>query len=345
MRRVGLGAALALTLGVSAGGCAKKEDVVVAAADRVTITAADIDRDPVALLPSGAIGIVHVDAPALFQSTFGQRLAQLAASRVPVPPSAGFEPTRDVGALFIGLYSMSGADFAGVATGNFHPDAIEQAADGTTMTPLGAPLVKTTYAKRTLYVSRNVGFSVLTEHTVIFGNETGIRRALDRLTEGRASHDIAKWMDEVLKTPNAPLAGAFDFQGQAPVAAGVKSVAFLQGIKSARVVGNFEPPGINFAGTLTYPTPEAAQAGAAAIEQSNQMLHQYSFFMQLAGIGNPIQQLQTMPKGNDTQFVVAVDSRAVEWALGQLAIQLGSAPGPVQATTAPAPGLQPGTRP
>jgi hypothetical protein len=345
VRRARLGAAIALAVSVLALGCSKKEDVVVAAADRVQITAADIDRDPVALLPNGAIGVVHVDAPVMFQSAFGQRLAALAASRVPVPPGAGFEPTRDLGALFIGLYSMSGADFAGVATGNFHPDAIERAADGTTVTPLGAPLVKTTYAKRTLYVSRNVGFAVLTEHTVLFGNETGIRRALDRLSEGRAAHDVAKWMDDVLKTANAPLAGAFDFQGQAPVAAGVKSVAFLQGIKTARIVGNFQPPGINFAGTLTYPTPEAAQAGAASIEQSNQMLKQYSFFMTLAGIGNPIQQLQTQPNGNDTQFVVAVESRAVEWALGQLAAQMGSAPGPVQATTTPAPYLQQGNHP
>src|SRR6185369_16970153 len=118
--------------------------------------------------------------------------------------------------LYIGLYSMSGADVAGVAIGRFNPQAIDQAADGVTQTPLGAPLVKTTYAKQTLYVSRNVGFAVLTPRTALFGDETGIRRALDRLSEGRASHDVPKWEDSVLATPNAPIAGAFDFAGQPP---------------------------------------------------------------------------------------------------------------------------------
>jgi len=311
--------AAAAALALSVGGCSKKQDTVVATADTVQITAADIDRDAVALLPGGAVGVVRVDAPSLFQSQFGQHLAQLLASRLPLPPSAGFEPTRDLGVLYAGLYSMQGADFAAVATGTFHPDAIERAADGTTMTPLGAPLVKTSYARRTLYVSRNVGFAVLTEHTILLGNETGIRRALDRLSEGRAKHDVPPWMDDVLGTPNAALVGAFDFAGQAPVAATVKGLSFLQGIRRARIVGNFQPPGMNFAGTLSYPTPEAAQAASAGMNQANQMVQSYGFFMQLAGIGNPIQSLQTAPNGNDAQFVVAIEGRAVEWALNQIA--------------------------
>jgi hypothetical protein len=304
-------------------GCGKKEDVIIAAADRVQVTAADVDRDPVALLPSGAIGLMRVDAQALFRSASGQRLRDLVLSRVPLPPSAGFEPTRDLGAVYIGLYSMSGANVAAVATGTFNPAAIERAADGTTMTPLGAPLVKTSYARQTLYVSRNVGFAVLTEHTALLGDETGIRRALDRISEGRATHDLPPWVDDVLKTPNAATVGAFNLVGQAPVEASVKYFAFLNGLKTARIVGNFEPPGMNFAGTLTYGDPQAAQAAAVALEQTNQTLRSYSFLMQLAGIGNPIQKLETAPKGNDTQFVMAIEQKALEWALNQVGNQLG----------------------
>lgn len=324
MSRIGFLAATAVTL---AFGCSKKEDVIVATADQVNITAADIDQDPVALLPSGAIGVARIDAPALFQSQFGQRLLSIVNSRTPLPPSAGFDPARDLSTVYVGMYSMQGVDVAVVASGTFHQDAIERAADGTTMTPLGAPLVKTTYAKRTMYVSRNVGFSVLTEHTVLLGDETGIRRSLDRLTEGRAHHDLPKSMDNVLKTQNASLAAAFDFAGQPLAGAIVQQMPFLRGVRTARLLGNFQPPGLNIAGSLGYPDADTAQAGAQSLLQVNQMLRSYSFFMQLAGIGNPIQNLQAAPNGNDTDFVVSIDSRAIEWVLNQLASQLGAPSG------------------
>jgi hypothetical protein len=314
---VACSAALALS-------CSKTEDTVIAAADQVHVTDADIDRDPIALLPGSAIGIVHVDAPALFRSEFGQRLNSLAQSRMPLPPSAGFEPSRDLSALFIGIYSMQGADVAAVATGTFDPQAIERAADGTTMTPLGAPLVKTTYARRTMYVSRNVGFVVLTPHTALFGDETGIRRALDRLSEGRARHETPEWVDQLIATPNAATAGAFDFTGGATAEAAAKNLPFLHNLRTAKVVGNFQPPGMNFAGTLTYPDAQAAQTAAQQIEQTNATIKNYAFFLQLAGIGNPIQNLQTQTSGNDAKFVLGLESRTIEWLLNQLAARLGA---------------------
>jgi hypothetical protein len=306
-------------------GCAKKEDVVIAASDTVQVSAADIDRDPVALLPTGAIGTIHVDAPSLFQSQFGPTLLNMVTARLPIPANANFDPKRDLSSVFIGLYSMQGADSVVIATGTFHPDLIEQAADGTTMTPLGAPLVKTTYSKQTLYVSRNVGFAVLTPQTVLCGDETGIRRALDRLSQGQAKHDIPTWIDDVMKTPNAPVAAAFDFAGQAPAAALVKNLQFLQGVRTARLIGNFAAPGMNFAGTLSYATPDAAGAATVQIQQANQMLQNYSLFLQLAGIGNPLQGLKAQASGSDTQFVVGVDGKAINWALGQAANQLTAA--------------------
>jgi hypothetical protein len=306
--------------------CSKKEDVIIAAADRVSITDADIDRDPLALLPGGAIGIVRVDAPAFYASAFGQRIKRLADSRMPLPPSAGYDPQRDLQTLWIGLYSMAGADFAAVCQGTFNPANIERAADGTTLTPLGAPLVKTTYAKRSLYVSRNIGFSVLTPRTALFGNETGIRRALDRLSEGRATHDVPQDVDQVLQTPNAPITSAWDFTTEPPAQALVKNLPFMAGVKKARVVGNFQPPGMNFAGTFNYPDEAAAQAGTQQILQTNQTIQRYSFLMQLVGIGNPLQGLQAQPSGTDAQFAVGVDQKAIEWLLNQLANQAGVQP-------------------
>lgn len=318
-----------LALGCAAallGGCSKKPDVVIATADRVVITDADIDRDPVAILPGGAIGIIRADAPAFYASAFGQRIKRVADARIPLPSSAGFDPQRDLTTLWIGLYSMAGADFAVVCQGTFNPANIERAADGTTLTPLGAPLVKTTYAKRTLYVSKNIGFTVLTPRTAIFGNETGIRRALDRLSEGRAQHELSPEVDQVLQTPNAPLASVWDFSTEPPAEALVKNLPFLAGVKKARVIGNFQPPGMNLAGTLGYPDEAAAQAGTQQILNTNQTIQRYSFLMQLVGIGNPLQGLQAQATGSEAQFAVGVDQKAIEWLLNQLADRAGVQP-------------------
>jgi hypothetical protein len=309
-----------------ASGCSKKPDVVVATADRVFITDAEIDQDPVALLPGGAIGIIRADAPAFYASAFGQRIKRVADSRLPLPPSAGFDPQRDLTTLWIGLYSMAGADFATVCQGTFNAANIERAADGVTLTPLGAPLVKTTYAKRTLFVSKNIGFTILTARTAIFGNETGIRRALDRLSEGRARHELSPEVDQALQTPNAPLASAWDFSTEPPAEALVKNLPFLAGVKKARIIGNFQPPGVNLAGTLSYPDDAAAQAGTQQILNTNQTIQRYSFLMQLVGIGNPLQGLQAQAVGPDAQFAVGVDQKAIEWILNQVADRAGVQP-------------------
>lgn len=325
LNRLGGALALPAILALSSLSCGRKQDVVVEAADRVKIDDADIDRDPLALLPGGAIGLIRVDARAFFASSFGQRLKAIADARIPLPKSAGFVPERDLTAVYVGLYSMQGVDSVAVAKGTFHPEAIERAADGTTMTPIGAPLVKTTYAKRTLYTSRNVGFVVLTEHTVLLGDETGIRRALDRISEGRIQHSIPRWAEDVLSTPNAPFASTVDLTKQAPAEALSKTLAFTSGLRTARVVGNFEPPGMNFAGTLTYPDAQAAQNASVAIQQVRQTISSYSFFLSLAGISNPIQRLEAQPEGSDAKFVLVVEERAVQWAIGQVADRFGVA--------------------
>ena len=92
---------------------------------------------------------------------------------------------------------------------------------------------------------------------------------------------------------------------------------------------------MNFAGTLTYPDPQTAQAAAQSIDQTNATIKSYSLFLQLAGIGNPIQKLETVASGNDAQFVLGLESRTVEWLLNQLAIRLGAGQTPAPATTGP----------
>ena len=187
-RRTVVLAALLTGLVASCGG---GDDIIIKTSDGRGLTAADIDREPLSLLPAGAVLVGTLDAPKLFASPVGARLLTLLQRRLPVPASVGYEPARDLSRLYLGLYSFQGVDFAGVANGNINPQAIEEAANGTQQTPLGSPLVRVEYAGRVFYVSANVGFVVLTEHTVVFGNQTGIRRVLDR-------------GDPLLITPPAP---------------------------------------------------------------------------------------------------------------------------------------------
>src|SRR5262249_13145091 len=147
--------------------CAHHDDVIVKTGADKQLGEAQIDADPAALLPGGAVGVLVIDANALYNSMFGDKIRQVVEKRLPLPPSAGFEPQRDLTKAWIGFYSMQGADMAGVALGTFDRGKIEAAADGTQPTPLGVPVVKTSYAGRTLYTAGTVGFSVLTSKTAL----------------------------------------------------------------------------------------------------------------------------------------------------------------------------------
>jgi hypothetical protein len=72
-------------LALAVAGCPKKDEVIIQTAEGKELTAADIDRDPLALLPGGMVGLAYVDAQKLFASQFGQKLLTIARARSPVP--------------------------------------------------------------------------------------------------------------------------------------------------------------------------------------------------------------------------------------------------------------------
>src|SRR4249920_1351254 len=99
-------------LGLTLAGCPKSEDVIVHTGQGKAKTTVEIDADPLALLPGGAITVGVLDAQALFGSQFGDKLLEVAKRRAPVPEAAGFEPKRDISKVYFGVYSMQGADVA-----------------------------------------------------------------------------------------------------------------------------------------------------------------------------------------------------------------------------------------
>jgi hypothetical protein len=291
--------------------CAKKEDVVVHAAEGKGLSAQAIDADPIALLPPNAVGVLTLDAKALFESPFGARLLAITEARSPLPASAEFEPKRDLSRVHLGFYSMQGADVAGVALGSFKPDAIARAADANPLTKSGAPVTKSEYAGRTLYISKGLGFSVLTERTILVGNETGLRRALERIQEGRAKRQLPAWMVKTLETSKAPLAGGADLTSQPLSDAARQQLRFVDGMETLNLVGNFADPGLNLAGTATYGEPEAAARGAENLKELHGRLTAYGPLMALIGIPQPVRTLDARAEDKQVRFVAGVDGAAV----------------------------------
>ncbi len=307
-RRAALSALSAL---VGALACTHHDDVIVKTGADKKFTEAEIDADPAPLLPGGALGVLVLDANQLFTSMFGEKVRQVVEKRMPLPPAAGFEPKRDLTKVWLGFYSMQGADMAGVALGSFDRQKIEAAADSAEPTPLGHPVVKTSYAGRTLYTAGTVGFSVLTAKTALIGNDTGMRRALDRIAEGRAKNQVPPYMEKLLAGTTAPIVFGADFSS-APLPEPTRpELAFIIGLKTVALVGNYQDPGLNLAGTLSYADAEAAQKGAQNLIALRRKVESVAPFLALLGIGQPVRKLEAEAKDKDVSFVAAIDGAAI----------------------------------
>jgi hypothetical protein len=279
------------------------------AAGGAEVTAADVDRDPLQLLPPGSIAWFHLDVAGSAQSELGQHVLADLEARFPMPANSGFSFRRDVRELNVATYSIQGIDFAGVAVGNFDPAKIAAASLEYRGGPLAPGLVRSVYAGRTLFTAQNVGFSVLTPQTALFGNEIGMRRCLDRISDGRVADDLPGWVKELLASPNAAFTFGSDLTGNPLTAELPRRLALLQGASQLRAVGNFTPPGINLAGTIQHADPNAAQHSATALLEVGGSVNIYA---QLLGFGQPLRKLETRAVGNDTQLVLAVDAAAIK---------------------------------
>jgi hypothetical protein len=305
-----LGAALwAAALTVSVAGCGgADEGALLIGGERVD--SATIDRDPLALLPSGIVMLGYLDAATLFQSRLGPEVSQIVTGLLPLGPESNFVPARDVARVYGGVYAMQGADFCAVLQGNFDTAAIQRAADAKAMTTAGAPLVKSRYGDRDVFVVANIGFVVLTNHTILSGNETGIRRAIDRLRYNKLERSMPKWMTDLVSTKGAAFSVAGDFTKQPAVEAGAQKLPFLAGLRYMRVVGNFQPPGMNFAGALTYKDPQTAAAGAANL-QNLQQIASFVSVISSWGMGPSVPPMQVAQSGNDAAFTMPMDESLV----------------------------------
>lgn len=289
--------------------CGRGPEIILRTANGVEVTAEQIDREPLWLLPPGGVGWFHLQVDQAARTELGQYVLRDLKARFPLPESAGFSLERDVAKLSVATYSMKGLDFAGVATGRFDPQRIAAAALEHRGGAFSPQLTRSEYAGRTLFTTLSVGFVVVTPQTAIFGNEVGIRRCLDRIAESRVNDDLPAWVKELLATPNAAFSAGVDLSASAMTAALPDRLLPLQGASMARAVGNFEPPGINLAGTISHIDHQAARGSANGLLQAGGSVNIYG---RLLGFGQPIRKLETQAVGNDTQVVLAVDASAIE---------------------------------
>ncbi len=304
--------------------CSGNQDVIVQTGAGKEAPPLDIDKEPLALLPGGVVGVASVDTTKLFASPFGNKILAVLSQRLPVPPAADFQPARDLRHLYLGLYSMQGADASGVAVGKFDKAKIEAALSGVDKTPQGVPIAKRQYAGRTLFTASGAGFCILTDNTALFGNDTGIRRALDRIQDGRARRQTLPWMDKLLNSESAPIVAGADLRAQAMPAAASENLAFLHGLETLAFVGDFSDPGINLAGTLVYADETGARQGADNVQSLAQKLGTYGTLLALVGIVQPVRQLQAEAKGKQAEVVLGLDAVAVGALLDKLPDYLSS---------------------
>jgi hypothetical protein len=316
-RGASLAAALFLALLPATFGCSGPDQGPILTGGQA-IDPALVDRDPMAVLPSEPVLLGYLDAATLFQSSLGPDVEQIVTTLVPLGREANFVPSRDISRVYGGIYAMSGADFCAVLQGNFDVEAIRRNADARAQTTSGQPLVKSRYAELDLYTVGNVGFVILTPRTVLSGNETGMRRALDRLRTGKIERSLPAWMTDLVATPNAAFTLAGDMSGQGAVEATTQKMPFMKGLKKIRTVGNFKPPGMNFAGSLTYADAQAAAEGAVQL-QDLQKLTSFMSLLSSFGLAGPVPTMQVKQRDNDLAFTLPVDAAFARFLLSMLA--------------------------
>jgi hypothetical protein len=304
---------LSLLAAPAVAGCGGADDsLVLVGGERVDATA--IDRDPMAILPSGAVMLGYLDAATMFSSSLGGEVNQVVTNLLPLGRESNFVPARDVVKVYGGLYAMQGADFCAVMQGNFDVDAIRRAADARAVTVIGAPLVKTRYAENDLFTAGNIGFVVLTPHTILTGNETGMRRALDRLRSSKLERSVPSWMVELMGTKNASFAVVGELSIQSAVVSATGQLPFLAGLKYVRVIGNFQAPGVNFAGALTYTDPQSAANGAVQLRNFEQIA-KIASLLSSWGFGGSVAPMQVAQRENDVAFTLPLGEGIVRMLL------------------------------
>jgi hypothetical protein len=162
-----------------------------------------------------------------------------------------------------------------------------------------------------MYVADQVAMSILTDETMVFGTQLGVRRVLERVEEGRLSRNLPLWYEALLEEGAAQFQLGIDLDSQPIPAAFGDKLAFLEGLRAARLLGNFKSPGVNVAGTLTYSEPKRAREAAEELASAREDLGKYALLFAALNIPQPIERLDARAADKETQIAVELEGEAV----------------------------------
>lgn len=283
--------------------CAKTPEVVIVSAEGHRASASEVDEDAWRLLPTGAVAWWRSDAKALFAAEFGPQLSRLLTNLLPFSQGAGIDPNKDIDLVVGGLYATVGSDVVTICKGRFRKEATAEAIVKNPKSVGDRSIRSVEFAGAKMYVVEQVAMAILTDETMVFGTQLGVRRVLERVEEGRLKRELPAWYEGLLSTPGAELQLGIDLDSQPiPGHLGDK-FAFLKGLRAARLVGNFRDPGLNLAGTLSYDSPANATRGAEEIESVKKKFEEWSLIMLALKIPQPLRRLESLPTGKEVQVV------------------------------------------
>jgi hypothetical protein len=278
-------------------------------------SALDLDGDALALLPGGAVAAATLDVRALYDNhTFGADAARLAECVLPLGADAGFVASRDIDRMTVGWYAVTAADFVAVVRGRFDPAAIQRAADAHSAAHGGGVLASTAYSGHTMFTIADVGFSVLTPHTVLAGTAAALRLALDRIRDGRIRNELSPGTVETLGTKDAAFTFAGDFPGSS--LAGVQGLplpGWVSGVKAVRATGAFREARLAISATVTFEDAARASAATGGMRQIGALVNTVA----LAGVVPELKNLEIAAEGTTVRVGFAVDETQLRGLLKQ----------------------------
>ncbi len=308
-------------------GCAKPQEVILVTGEGRRASTQEIDEDAFRLLPPGAVVLVRVDAERMFASDFGKELGRLLTEMLPFAKGAGISPERDISVVVAAMYATGGMDMTFVCKGKFRGEATATSIKENPKTESGKAILTVSYAGATMYVAGEVAMAILTDQTMVFGSQLSVRRVLEGVQEGRLARHVPKWFESMLSRSSADFQIGVDLDAQPIPSTLGEQVELLKSVRAARLLGNFEEPGLNFAGTLSYRDPESAEEASKRIEGLTESLDRYGVLLAALQIPQPIVRLEAKPTGKETQVVAELRGDSVAELLKNASQLLGQEEG------------------
>jgi hypothetical protein len=169
-------------------------------------------------------------------------------------------------------------------------------------------IAESDYAGHHVFTMNGAGFAILTPKTALAGTQAAMRRALDRVHDGKNKREIAQWMQDTLATPNAAAAIAVDFtQPLTSAAIGSFQLSFAKGLKMVRAVADFKPPGMHLAGTLTYADAGSASSASSGMKAAATM----ESLVAMTGLAPKLHDVEVNAADTNVQVSLAVDDQAM----------------------------------